>query len=487
MFTMRYDVIPPFTDGNNIILPRITGTGLMDNTILATLRALLFGRIGAEESLTVKRAEIDSTRFIGKTKNSSKKTVFESFIAFKDRNILNFLCLKGSNEDAETVISFFDKHFAVYGSSMGWQYQELKDVETYIRGKLELPVSIWVDEGTNRALIVINEMSLRVWHFMQTFTTRLLPGFFREKPKTETETALLKSLTERTSSTYMKLMEEIASREDIRSYMTHGLLVNFERDQRKLACDRAEEKRIRAAEQLSRINDSYIQAVRALNEATLRYEGAKALLESQEENNELFEYFSDNRSLELISAKEGTMEIIVRTFLDIYDPDLYARFARKGDIFKHYDDVHKEVFQSEENRKLLLDHIFSANPDLRIRMCAYYRLDLNDCACYSESARTYPDSCKDYLPNPHLNFHNCLGDYRPMINESLRNGNLIAALEQCIASAKSVNLAETSMTFRPMLEMLMNWRGKVLVNRDGEAMTPEEALAWIKQKGEATA
>ena len=483
MFNTRVDSLPPFI-GGNFFPENVSGSSYKDDqSMVATLRGLLFGRIGAEESFTVHNYSATCSHIIGKSKNSSKKIVFESHIPFRNANDLVFLDVTGSIEEADVVMKLFHEHFEAYSAAYNGAYKEQTDISAYLMQKVDVRTAIFVDETTNRALVVVHGLDMKLWHLMQSFITRYLPGYFREKPLQPEEKIILRALTNRTSSVYIEAMNNLAERSDIRSVVLRSTLMNFERQQRKMTFENAENKLREVENHIREVAERYRMRLEERERAIIAMEGARVLMERQAVNHELYDYFSTRKNVDLVAAEGNVLKLIISNFLDVYDPDIYARFAANGDIYRNYEGIRVEEFRDANNRKLLMDHIFSAEPDLRIKICGYYSLDLRG-YCSSSSGYHYPAKYHDHMPNPHLDRHNCLGSYEPAINECLRDGNLIGAIEQCNASVMSVNMAETGMTFRPMLAGLFNQTEKVLRNKEGIDMTPAEALAWLKSKGE---
>jgi hypothetical protein len=138
--------------------------------------------------------------------------------------------------------------------------------------------------------------------------------------------------------------------------------------------------------------------------------------------------------------------------------------------------------KNRENRKLLLDNIFSDDPKLMIKMCGNYRLSMRDCRVYTSSNYDYERAdpmYKSCIPNPHLKLFDCLGGYKDKVMNAMLHRNYIGAIELCIASAGSVNLDETDQTFRPFLGWVLSSNEKILKTKGGVEMTPEEALVWL--------
>jgi hypothetical protein len=114
---------------------------------------------------------------------------------------------------------------------------------------------------------------------------------------------------------------------------------------------------------------------------------------------------------------------------------------------------------------------------------AYFWLDIRG-DVESESYYDFPRRLTDtHIPNPHLFFHNCLGQNAPAIVEALSEGDLTGAVAQCIAATANINIGEEP-TVRPFLEKFLNTESKCLEFSDGTLCDPLEALEKLTRESE---
>ncbi len=88
------------------------------------------------------------------------------------------------------------------------------------------------------------------------------------------------------------------------------------------------------------------------------------------------------------------------------------------------------------------------------------------------------------MPNTHIDRYACLGNYNTEINRMLQNGNYIGAIEQCVASCKSLNWADITV-MRTFMETM--WGNSVYSNRcielpDGRVVNPADAIHWLEEQ-----
>ena len=133
-------------------------------------------------------------------------------------------------------------------------------------------------------------------------------------------------------------------------------------------------------------------------------------------------------------------------------------------------------------QKLMREIFVSENPRLRIRFCAAYRFDLN--GSVSPQTGDFSDYTFDgYMPNTHIDRFHCMGNYLRTINELLRQRNYIGALEQCIASCKSLNFGDSAVMGEFMKTMWSNGSvSRCIELPDGRVVKPNEAIRWLEEQ-----
>lgn len=123
-------------------------------------------------------------------------------------------------------------------------------------------------------------------------------------------------------------------------------------------------------------------------------------------------------------------------------------------------------------------------PVLRIKFCAAYRFDL-DGNVHAQGHHNFDDyKFAEYMPNPHIDRYRCMGGYERTINCLLGNRDYIGALEQCIASCKSLNWGDSTVMAAFMGTM---WEDNGCARRcielpDGRVVNPIEAIRWVEQQ-----
>lgn len=476
MFNKEIYALTLTSDIANEIFPNICGDGYNgDNTFLATLRALLAPRMKEEDfvNLNVKvRADREST-----VKGMSDDS-FVSEVAYGIGNNTILIC--GLNGTASAISVSMQKIGNAFLKNFDG-YEELKDLRVFTQKQAD--IRFYINREIRSTAIFVGAMNTRIWHFIQSLISRLTPWYFEDNPLEEKERALVTSLTQKYAPSYELLIKEFAELYDFRSRKIQKMLGDFETSAKRRQLNTVESSLNNKEVSIDRNVNQYLELIREREQLLIQKAGLIQMINEGRNNSEIADYFICNKHLEPVSTEESRLKFIVRCYLENFDPDMYERISEnfRGYMYTEYN-VTCDTFIPNEARKKLLDAIFSDEPLLKVKMCAYYNIDLQG-SVSSSSGYGYPDEYKDCIPNPHLQRHNCLGNHKRYIEECLRSGNNIGAIEQCISSAKSINVGESA-TFPSFLYALFSSACKNVIELpDGTSCTPKEAYEWlIKQE-----
>lgn len=458
MFNEAYSTPTIFVTDQNI-LPRVTvkdfGTDL---SLTEVVKALLYDRIGEESFCATWENCI-----IPDAKTFAQKWLTEN-------NNLTYLFLSNSDD-----LNRFRK----------WAKQELnlpfvdnqEAAAEMIKTKAGLNCAFYVRAEDLATLVVSTMPSLKQWHLLASMFFRFFKPFFAAKPLTKDEKEMMIALLNQSANSFAERAKILADRDDLNTLKLKSRLSAVRRQIYDITIETCKKTISDLEKRIKSIRNEYESTLYKIEEANMKLEGSIVMAESNKDNDELFNYFKDNKQITNVEAKDGCISFIVKTFLDVYDPDLYRDYAKTGHIFAGYSGY---VYNPEEI-KLLMDAIFSEEPEFRIKMKGWYSLNLQGIV-KTRLSYPFPSSMKAYVANPHLDLHACLGSYEPEINKLLRSGNIVGAVEQCIASCKSVNIGEVTMTFKPMMNKLFCSKEKLLQRSDGTDMTVPEAITYLKEK-----
>lgn len=447
-----------------------------DKSFLATLRALLYERSEGESvRLVIKSVNVTGIRSHTFYDYSERfKLVYNS--DFFARNTLALRYLVSSVEDNRAALEMFDdpEHGFVHCNP---SFRELDDLRVFAHKRAKLDARFYIDEERRQTLIVTDCLDFAGFHFLQSLIPRLFPWFFKDAPVDELEFSLLDSLTQRTSTEYERILAQLAECIDLRGFEIRSLIGDFERAGRREEIEQTKRKIDEIRETIRNIEVQYRDILTQLENRNLILCGQEAALENMGEGSELIDYFICNRSLIPTGTSGRRMMFMVKTFLESFDPDQYDTFIRNEGSHLYTGYNVPENFKDIKTRRRLLDAIFSDEPVLKVKMCSNYTIDLTGfCTC--EAYYDYRGTLNDYIPNPHIHKFACLGNHAQYIDNRIQAGDLVGAVEQCVSSAKSLNLSEPP-TVRFFLHMLFETNKKVLRLPDGRDVTPTEALLYL--------
>ena len=364
------------------------------------------------------------------------------------------------------------------------EFEELKDVSAFVSKQMN--ALFFINKETKSSIAIVVDVTPARWHFLQVFISRLMPWYFAdiERPLTEAERAFVFTLAEGNYQKYMDCIEEYAKLYDFRSGEIKKAFSGFGKNVRKRQIDETTSRIDRLEREIANMTASINSYLNDRADAIVRLRGLNAMAsDASELESELIDYFMANKTLNNIEVTDrGDIRFIVATYIEYFDADMYDVFSKKDSslLYNGYDTP--AVFEPIEKKKLFFDAVFGENPLLKIKVCAYYSMNVNGYVT-SQDHYTYGDEYANYIPNPHLQNFNCLGDHKRYIEECLRNNDIIGAVEQCVSSARSINLGEDP-TMNRFFKDIFKSSKRIIELPDGTSCTPKEALKWLESRKE---
>ena len=362
-------------------------------------------------------------------------------------------------------------------------YTPLPKHEAFFASKLSQQVYIRLYQDWNTVCIFAGTFNLELYHLVQSFASMYFPQLFTEYPRTDAETQFLFTLSMRSDANYKKEVQNLMENDEFRSYLLRNQLIGFEKALKGRKIQTAQARVNEFKQLMDNLLADYRKYCQQKNEAEVYLTGLQYSDEGNEEKTEFEEYLCENKMLTNIQINDTRIKFIVKTFVNPYLPDSWDCLSRNGSIYRYGDEYPcNNILDDRENLKILLDAIFSRNHTVKCKMCAYFDLDYY--GSHVTSSRDYNftgnnPALKHYIPNPHLNTHNCFGQNMSDILQQLESGDMIGAVECCINCAKRINVDEGA-SFKPFIRSLKSCKGKCIVTNDGRELTPVEAVAYLK-------
>lgn len=338
-------------------------------------------------------------------------------------------------------------------------------------------VFCYINYDLHSVIIYVENLDLKKWHYLQSAIVVFLPWYFVPKTGiTQDEMDLVRSLTEKSSDKYLRCLDKLAEQQNLREKIINEELNDIEKIQNQRLIQSTEESITNISNSLK----SMLIQMNALLKAKHREETMLIGLKIENENkkSEIKEYFLRNKKLHFIETHDSKIEFVVKDYMTYFDEDLAKRII---DNPRSY--IYRFSLSSidKENMKKLMYAIF-IEQTLRLKVCAAYELDIPS---GFSALDNYDYKCgyefKDCIPNPHIDKFACLGGYEAKIYECMLNNNFINAIEQCVASCKSINFGDSIVIEHFSME-LAEGRNKCIELPDGNMVTSYEAIKWLTEQ-----
>lgn len=478
----------------NNTFPNITEQSwfMGDKSFLATMRALLYERVPAEESVDIRLSVSGYNSY--EINHASPRDCVRAYL--RNTSVFNGVHgsfhihnFRGDNDGNEACFSTLDK--GGVQKALGDSYTELADVSKFLEQNGKVRNRVYISEERKSVLIFVENLDMKRWHLLQSMIPRYMPWYFGDncKPLDEVEMGILRSLTKRYAPDYVDLIEEFAKRFDFRTEGIRSMLRGFENyfEQNELENVRrdlnAERGRIadlnrRFQELYQRISDLNIKEIGLIEK--IRNNGAV------DGDTELVEYFLCNKSLEIVYAERGEIEFIVHTVASNYDPEVAERALErfgKSFFYRHYQTNYR--YDNKEMTDERIKKLFTAlfiDEKLKLRLCAAYHLNFVTGSYDGLSYYDFPEkTTKTHTPNQHIQHYGCLGNNRQTIADAMLKRDYVSAVSACCASATNINFTEANTGTFFMERVLSEDPGSIIQMPDGTNKTPLEAVIWLEE------
>lgn len=481
MFKTNIASTPFTTDAANSYFQNITGNYFGgDCSFLSTLRALIAPRIKEDESVYL---NFGSSRYDADTiRGVPAERAITAFCSGYSMNDNGQLIVHSFNADQNSNLACMqlveDKFTLVFP-----EYHRLDKVKAFYRKSFN--VDCYINPDKKSVIVFVDNLDVKKMHYLQVSILAFMPWYLNQDDGlTEDELALMQSLRETSSANYERLIAKIAEGYDFRTARIRQLLGDFETRYERIECDAVRNEINSIDSEIQQLNDAIGTYLARRNEKCIRLLGLEQKIAEGCGDSEIMEYFLCNNRLVLSRVSNTDMYFSVKDYLEYFDRDMAERAInnRNSYIYRPDGGNGHNAAASEKMQKLMREIFVSENPRLRIRFCAAYRFALNG----NVSAQTgdFSDYTFDgYMPNTHIDRYHCMGNYSRTINELLKKRNYIGALEQCIASCKSLNFGDSAVMGEFMRTMWSNDSiSRCIELPDGRIVRPSEAIKWLEEQ-----
>lgn len=476
MFQQKIDQTP-FTVGdvNDFFSETIRElNGGADKTIISTLRALLYQRIGSD-TLSV---QYTSSRYSAADVDSTTAKDLVSYMLnenpSRSHNKLFIHGINGESVDRNACFKLIKQRFTRAFSG----FERVQKVTDFFRKSFV--VVCYVNPASKTTVIFIDKITVRKFHAIQSAAFAFLPWYFDPtQGVTKHEMDLVQSLQEKTPDKYNEVLARIISAIDIRGTLIRRNLEGFEKRYDERAIATLESEIEVENDQINRWMRDIANKSRSVNDKMLRINTLRERRDNTE--SEVMEYFLRNKNLDFIKTRNEAITFNVRGQLIYFDEELASRCIERGTSYV-YEYISGNL--TKAGVKKLMKAIF-VDQELFINVCSTFVLDLSD-GVSAPSGHNYDSSVYgDYTPNPHLYHFSCLGSNSSLIAQHIRDGNLIGAIEQCCAANSSLNFNDGAVMGRFMRTLFGSsdrLNKKCIQLPTGDVVKPEEAIEWLNKR-----
>lgn len=456
---------------------KITGESYgADCTMVSTLRALVYPRMGNDDFISV------SYRTISKSaediKEFNERGIVESILHYvgvgAGKLIIYNLC-----RDHETNIVVMDALGKAVKKELP-DFQRLDGIKAFY--KKSFSVDCFVNPHKKTTLLFVDLLSYRKLHYLQASILAFMPWYLdKERGITDEEMELIKSLREATPDKYLQCLSNMVEKYDFRGARIRELLDGFEIRMEKMELEEVVSKINGTDDEIRHHNEAIGQLIKRRNDLCIRHLGLERKIEEGSGESEIMEYFLHNKHVVLENCADDDMRFGVKTYLDYFDPDIADSMIgnRQGSIYgyHHNDKVADKV------ERLMREVFLSDTPRIRIRICAAYRLVMNGCV-HGLREFAFGSEYDGYIPNMHIQAHACMSSYECAVNEFLLKRDYIGAIEQCVASAKSLDFGDNVVLKEFMDKLWGEYYDdkKCFELPDGSVVSMKAAYEWLEQE-----
>lgn len=482
MFKSVITTTPLTTDtANGYFANKIAGSAYQrDISFLATLRALLEPRMKEGDCVYLRFSS--SSYSDNNLKSVSIRDAINAITCGYEAergtlSIHSFNNLYPASNRAwmEMIQSSFEEHCP------GWH--RVEKVTTFFRKVFF--VLCYINPELKSTMVFTENMTVREMHYLQCGIFPFMPWYFnQEAGVSEIEMELTKSLREKTSDKYEECLAKIAERYDFKTARVRQLLQGFEARYERIRLNGVQAELNTVMRNIDSYNHEIANLLAKKRDCENNILGLEAKIAQTEGDSEIMEYFLCNKHLVLEGVSDSTMTFVVCDYVSYYDEDMVRRILDNPNSFVYRpNDTGCNNIIPAEDMKMLMEAIF-IDEILKIRFCAAYEFQLNG-RVHGLSDYAYSADYREYTPNPHIDRYRCLGNHEYEINRCLKDNNYIGAIEQCIASCKSLNFGDSAVMreFMRRLYGISEYSANVrcIELPDGRVVKPKEAIKYLKE------
>ena len=458
----------------------ITALNMLDQSFLATLRALLHKRLSTDEAVCLSCKSI----FLSKT-DISTSSISQCMswllpdIAYQSDSSLKYhnICIVHTMyPDAGEKMLEVVKANTGAGKRYLSNYTRHDDLQVFYARKAKALFYTDADERTT--IIFTSRLELKQFHVLQMMIPKYLPRLFANNPLTEREVLLLKSTGNKSAVEYESLIAAFSNDFDIRAEVIRSKLAGFETVFER---NRADEIR-RDINSYQQDYDAHLSALQNISSKIQAHKytlaGLEVAISDNSKDTELMEYFMCNKNLTIIQVSGTTIEFIVHGYADIYDEEAFEQYVSNHNGYM-YTSLNSLITKTQMER--LYKSIFSEGR-YKLRICGAFRADMRT-GLKALEHYSFPAESQTYFPNPHIQSYGCIGTYAGRFEEYMQNRDYVGGIDQAVISARNLNFYDSTVMSRFARDFSLT-PIRCIEKPCSTLLTPLEAINEMESEGE---
>lgn len=456
---------------------QLTLHGDTEYSFLATCRALLTPRLGDDRVINVHsrtlqgmsvegmtdyiRTHIDDKIYELNNFNHEKHPSFFSlFVVDVDRiaDVSRAISDIGGFREIDRVRIFFQRYFSC---------MTLVDDEHEI--------SIVLVEAPRSADVLI-----RYVHAAQTSCLIANPWIFNPEENnesvTDNELKLCKSLAEGSADEYFEALRCIVEEMDFYREAQQAAIESFEHSVFRNRKNTLESELMRIDDKIENFMETLRSLVIRQRDTRLDLLAIQLGIDKNEGKNPLRDFFADRKDIKIIDVNDDDLKFIISTYLSDWNVAALdnAIHNRRSVMFSYINSGY------HDDAEMLYTAIFETG-EVKVRMAAGF--DMGSTGYLSGISGCKHLIPNDYMPNPHIEYHRCLGGYETDIVQAMARDDKVYAMEIAMVSAGNINFEDSTVMSewtRYMFNTQCDQR-KCFELPDGKCVTFNEVIEWLKE------
>ena len=387
----------------------------LDRSFLATMRVLLRKRLPSDESacLVCKALRYSANDISAMTTVDCMSMFIPGETQYAIKNEHNIIIVNTTNQDTGAKMLEIVRANVGVGKRHTSNYSLQGDLRIFYARKLN--ALFYHSETDKNTVIFVDKLEHKQFHALQMMLPKYLPSLFKTNPLSESETALLKSLGNKSAVEYESLLEAFAADLDIRAEIIRTKLAGFE-----TAFERIRRDELKTEIEKHQIAyQGYLYSLRDVTEEIQNCQYTLAGLESaiveHEGDSELMEYFMCNKRLSIIKVTGTGIDFVSHGYADIYDQEAFDKYVRNKNGFM-YSGLNPAVTKPQMEK--LYRAIFG-DGRFKLRLCAGFSADMKT-GLHAKQHYAFPPESATFLPNPHIQHYGCIGNYAGRFQEYMQ-------------------------------------------------------------------